>query len=77
MAESVILTLPGALIGYGLGLLLLLFDCIRKPEKGILTFLSAFLAVGATAYGLLLGVPLSEAALALTVFLLLNMGVRK
>ena len=42
-----------------------------------LRFASAFLAVGATAYGLLMGVSLSEAALALTVFLLLNMGVRK
>ena len=76
MAESVILTLPIVLAGYGLALLLLT-DFIRKPAGGALRFASAFLAVGATAYGLLMGVSLSEAALALTVFLLLNMGVRK
>ena len=77
MAESVILTLPIVLAGYGLALLLLLTDFIRKPAGGALRFASAFLAVGATAWGLLMGVSLSEAALALTVFLLLNMGARK
>lgn len=77
MAESVILTLPIVLAGYGLALLLLLTDFIRKPAGGALRFASAFLTVGATAWGLLMGVSLSEAALALTMFLLLNMGVRK
>ena len=77
MAESVILTLPIVLAGYGLALLLRLTGFSRKPAGGALRFASAFLAVGATACGLLMGVSLSEAALALTVFLLLNMGVRK
>ena len=77
MAESFILTQPIALTGYGLALLLLLVDALRRPAGGALCFASAFLAVGTTACGLLLGESLSEAALALTVFLLCNMGVKR
>ena len=77
MEGSVILSQPVALAGYGLALLLLGADRALRRGGGWLCFLSAFLAVGATAWGLLMGASLSEAALALTCFLLLNMGVRR
>ena len=75
--ESVILDSPLALFLYGAALFLNLFDRHYRASKGWLTVASAFLAVGATAYALLLGADLRECATVLLVFLLLNMGVRE
>ena len=77
MAESVILQLPMAMVLYGLALALCLFDRHYKATNGILTILSTAMAVGATAYAILMGTPLTECAVVLMVFLLLNMGVKE
>jgi hypothetical protein len=58
-------------------LFLNLFDRHYRVSKGWMTILSAFLAVGATAYALIIGASLRECAGVLTVFLLLNMEVRE
>lgn len=75
--ESVILQTPFALFLYGTALFLNLFDRHYRVTKGWMTILSAFLAVGATAYALIIGASLRECAGVLTVFLLLNMEVRE
>ena len=66
-----------ALIGYGLAAAVWLAARLKKKQSGGLVFLSAFLAVGTTALSLLLGMGVSQAAAALTGFLLLNMGVKE
>lgn len=73
--ESVILESPLALFLYGAALFLNLFDRHDHDSRGWLTIVSAFLAVGATAYALVIGATLGECATVLLVFLLLNMGV--
>ena len=75
--ESVILGSPLALFLYGAALFLNLFDRHYRVGKGGMTVVSAFAAVGATAYALLLGADLRECTTVLLVFLLLNMGVRE
>lgn len=75
--ESVILGSPLALFLYGAALFLNLFDRHYRVGKGWMTVVSAFAAVGATAYALLLGANLRECTTVLLVFLLLNMGVRE
>lgn len=77
MEESVIFHLPFALVLYGSALFFCLFDNRYKASKGIFTLLSAVLALAATAYSLILGATLWEAATVLLIFLLLNMGVEK
>lgn len=77
MGESVIFSLPLALVLYGAALFLCLFDRSYRATRGSFTLLSAALAILATAYSLLMGAALWEAAAALTVFLLLNMGVKE
>ncbi len=73
--DSVILTSPLALVLYGAALFFCLFDRQYRGTKGCFTILSALLALGATAYALILGAGLWECATVLLVFLLLNMGV--
>ncbi len=75
--ESVILSSPMTLFLYGAALFLNLFDRHYRASKGWMTVVSAFAAVGATAYALLLGADLRECTTVLLVFLLLNMGVRE
>ena len=75
--ESVILGSPLALFLYGAALFLNLFDRHYRASKGWMTIVSAFTAVGATAYALIIGADLRECATVLLVFLLLNMGVRE
>ncbi len=77
MGEWVILQHPAMLILYGVSFFFCLFDRAYKATKGIFTVVSAFLAIVATAYGLILGAGLWESAALLTVFLLLEMGVRE
>lgn len=77
MGESVILQQPLAMLFYGIALALCLFDRHYKATKGRLTLLSTVLAVGATAYAILVGASLWECATVLMVFLLLNMGVKE
>ena len=77
MMESVILQTPLALVFYGLALGLCLFDRHYKATNGVLTMISTALAVGATAYAILMGATLVECATVLMVFMLLNMGVKE
>ena len=77
MAEGLILQVPTALVCYGLALFCNLFDRKYHASKGILTYLSAMLAVIGTAIALLRGVSLREAAALLLIFLLLNLGVKE
>ena len=75
--DSVILQTPLALVLYGVALALCLFDRHYKASRGILTLVSTALAVGATVYALLMGVPLVECATVLMIFMLANMGVQE
>ena len=74
MAESVILQLPLALLLDGAALFLCLFERRYRATRGAFYLLSAALALGASAYALIEGADLWEAA-ALLPFLLLNLGV--
>lgn len=75
MAESVILQLPLALLLYGAALFFCLFERRYRATRGVFFLLSAALALGASAYALIMGAGLWEAAAALLAFLLLDMGV--
>ena len=77
MEDIVILQLPLALALYGIALVLCLFDRKHKETGGVLNLVSTAVTVGATVYAILLGATLAECAVALMVFLLLNMGVRE
>ena len=74
---SVILSSPMTLFLYGVALFLNLFDRHYRVGKGWMTVVSAFAAVGATAYALIIGADLRECATVLLSFLLLNMGVKE
>jgi len=75
--DSLILQSPLALVLYGAALFLNLFDRRYRATNGWMTVASAFFAVGATAYALIIGAGLWECATILLIFLLLNMGVRE
>lgn len=75
MAESVILQLPLALLLYGTALFFCLFERRYRATRGVFFLLSAALALGASAYALIMGAGLWEAAAVLLAFLLLDMGV--
>lgn len=75
MAESVILQLPLALLLYGTALFFCLFERRYRAAHGVFFLLSAALALGASAYALIMGAGLWETAAAVLAFLLLNMGV--
>lgn len=75
MAESVIFQLPLAVVLYGAALFFCLFERKYHGTRGVFFLLSAGLALGASAYALVLGAGLWETAAALMVFLLLNMEV--
>lgn len=75
MAEGVILRLPLALLLYGAALFFCLFERRYRATRGVFFLLSAALALGASAYALIMGAGLWETAAALLAFLLLNMGV--
>ena len=77
MQAWMILELPGVMLLYGLGLALCLMERAWKATKGIFTYLSAAAAIIATAFLILNGGSLWEAAAFLMVFLLLTMGVRE
>lgn len=77
MEESVILQLPAALLLYGAAIFLRLFDRAYRDTRGGFTMLSALLAVGTTAYALLMGASLGEVCTVLGLFLLLNLGVKE
>ena len=73
MGESVIFSSPVLLLLFGAALGLWLFDKLRKVGKGWPSVLSAVLAVGVTAYALILGAGTGEALTALLLFLCLNL----
>lgn len=75
--DSVILSLPLALVLYGAALFFVLFDRAYKATRGVFTLISTALAAVATAYSLLMGATMWECATVLLVFLLLNMGVKE
>ena len=75
--DSVIFQSPLALFLYGVALFLNLFDRHYRASRGYLTLAAAFLAVGATAYALILGAGMGECVTVLLVFLLLNMEVKE
>ena len=75
--ESVILSSPMAMFLYGIALFLNLFDRHYRMTKGVLTFVSCVVCIGATLYAILIGTSLWECATVLLIFLLLNMGVKE
>lgn len=77
MEESVIITLPAALLLYGIALFLRIYDKVYRSTGGVFTLLSAAAAACATAYALIMGAGPWECATVLLVFLLLNTGVRE
>ena len=77
MQEWVILSHPGLLLLYGAALLLCLLEKKWRMTKGAFFYLSAALALTATAFLFLNGASLWEAAAWLTVFLLIMMGVKE
>ncbi len=77
MAELVILSAPEVLLLCGAALFFCLFDKAARSSRGWLTWLSGLLAMLAAGLDLLRGADLREAAAILTVFLLLNLGVRE
>lgn len=77
MDTSVIITLPLGLILYGTALFFCLFERIYRSTGGMLFLLSTAIAVAATAYCLLMGASCWECCTVLTVFLLLNVGVKE
>ena len=77
MEASVILQLPSALLLYGAAIFLRLFDRAYQNTRGVFTLLAAYLAVGVTAYALLMGAGLGEVCTVLMLFLLLNLEVKE
>ena len=77
MEEWMILQTPTALLFCVAALLCCLLEKLRRFGRGWLSILSAVLALLAVGLDLLAGAGLREAAALLTVFLLLNMGVRE
>ena len=75
--DSVIFQSPLVLFLYGAALFLNLFDRHYRVSKGWMTVASAFIAVGATAYALIIGADLWACATVLLIFLLLNVGVKE
>ena len=73
MAESVILNSPVLLLLFGAALALCLFDRPRRATKGVFPLLAAILAVGASAWALILGAGAGEVLTVLLLFLLLNL----
>lgn len=76
MTEWVIFHTPVALLLYGAALVCALIERFTKCTNGVLTLVSAVLAIGATGALLLLGGSLWEAATLLIVFLLLHLEVK-
>ena len=66
---------PGLLLLYGAALLLCLLEKKWKATRGVLYFASGACAIAASAFLILNGAALREAAAWLTVYLLLMMGV--
>jgi lysylphosphatidylglycerol synthetase-like protein (DUF2156 family) len=77
MAEPVILQSPSVLLLCGAALFFCIFDISKRASRGWCTILSAILALLAAGFDLLSGADLREAAALLTVFMLLNMGVKE
>ena len=77
MQEFVILQFPGLLLLYGAGLLLCLLEKAWKATRGIFAYVSAAAVISATAFLILNGGSLWEAAAWLMVFLLLMREVKE
>lgn len=73
MGESTILNTPILLMLFSIALGLCLFDKVYRNTKGWFTLASAVLAVGTTAYALLLGAGMEEAATVQLLFLWLTL----
>ena len=77
MEEWMILQTPVALLLCAGALFVCIFEKVSRTGRGRLSILSAVLALLGVGLDLLAGAGLREAAALLTVFLLLNMGVRE
>ena len=77
MEEWMILQTPAAALLCVGALFVCLFEKVSRSGRGWLSILSAVLALLAVGLDLLAGAGLREAAAILTVFLLLNMGVKE
>ena len=77
MEEWMILQTPVALLLCAGALFVCIFEKVSRTGRGWLSILSAVLALLGVGLNLLAGAGLREAAALLTVFLLLNMGVRE
>ena len=71
MAESTILNSPVLLLLFSAALFLCLFDRMRKATRGWFTIVSAFLAVAAAAWALILGAGTGEVLTVMLLFLCL------
>ncbi|MBQ6755686.1 MAG: hypothetical protein IJP43_01880 [Oscillospiraceae bacterium] len=77
MSGSVILESPVIIALYALAAFLLIFDRVKRDTHGIFTYAAGAIVLGATAYAVLTGASLREAALALLIYLVFIMGVKK
>ncbi len=77
MREFVMLSSPGLMILYGLGLCSCVLDHRWQATKGRLTWLAGGAVIAAVALALLAGASLWEGAAWLIVFLLIVMGVKE
>lgn len=71
--ESVILGSPILLVCYGIAVLLCVIDLVQHATGYVFTILSVAVFVAASAYGLLVGVPLTELAVVTFILLALNL----
>lgn len=74
MSESVIFNSPLIVVCYGIALALSLIGLIYKDMGRVLAVVSAIAVVGTTVYALLLGAALSEAAIIIIIFLLIELA---
>lgn len=73
MIESVILTSPVLILGYGVALFLCIFDLITHSSGYVMPVFSIFLCVAMILFSLYLGASLMEICIVVLIFLLLNL----
>lgn len=73
--ESVILSSPILMVGYGLAILFCLFDLFKHATGFVFPIISLVLCTATTVAALVMGASLQEAAIAVMIFAALNLTV--
>lgn len=77
VTESVILSLPVAVVLYAAAAFLCLFERLHGATRGVLTYAAGAIVLFTTGYAIFMGASLREAAVVLLAFLIVNMGVKE